>query len=737
MRDLTIKRDNIVWGKCCHKEQQEAIKYLEEGYVLWIDENPKMQGKILGNGISVCNPSVLKELDFRPFVLVLGENPRAQNALLEIGYIEDKDFRITGKVPSLTKKHEDKKITETHGYYSGYQDEEHIPEGQSSVKAVAFYLPQFHTFPENDKWWGKGFTEWTNTSKAKPLYEGHYQPRTPHEDMGYYDLSRIDVLKWQAELAKRHGIYGFCFYYYWFSGHRLMEKPLDILLSHPEIDINYCLCWANENWTRRWDGRDQDVLIAQKYLPDDPERFILDIKKYLLDSRYTRVYGRPVILVYELGKIPNAKDVFLKWKHVARECGIGEISIWGIRVSGNTARSLGLENLVEREVEFPPRDLDQMAGTAIQRKVVKGIEGRMGRGADYAKTVGQILDGQKKALSEKVYRTVMLGWDNTPRCADFSFFSFDNFDLKTYYDWLRACVEETERRFKPEEQFVFINAWNEWGEGTYLEPDQRFGYAAINTTSRALWKQNFWMEMKVRTRIAVQVHVYYTDLVKKIIEHTNWIDEPFDLYISTDNCTKAGVIREELRYSRAAQYHIIVMDNRGRDVMPLLLQMKHCYLKYEYLLHIHTKKSEHLSKAGKEWAEEWREYLYQSVLPNREGVGTIIQRFDTDKKLGILYPSHFKKLRHVREHPESCQKEVTQLLQILHVLDDGRICSIEFPSGNMFWARTKAVKDLFDGNLTYDDFPQEQGQLDGTLMHAVERSWCKVAAFNGYRCEKI
>ena len=162
-------------------------------------------------------------------------------------------------------------------YDSWYEDDGDYSNYCSDVKPIAFYLPQFHTFKENDEWWGKGFTEWTNTRKSRPRFPSHYQPREPHPDIGYYDLSDWRVIARQAELAKRHGIYGFCFYNYWFSGKRLMEKPVDLLLAHPEIDIHFCLCWANENWTRRWDGNDDEVLICQNY-ENDSVQYIADLK---------------------------------------------------------------------------------------------------------------------------------------------------------------------------------------------------------------------------------------------------------------------------------------------------------------------------------------------------------------------------------------------------------------------------------------------------------------------------
>ena len=364
------------------------------------------------------------------------------------------------------------------GYHSIYQPNEILP-GKPAVKVLAFYLPQFHTFPENDLWWGKGFTEWTNTRKSLPRFEKHYQPREPHDDIGYYDLACIDTLEKQVKLAQEHHIYGFCFYYYWFSGHRLMEKPIDFFLENKDIQLPFCLCWANENWTRAWDGLNTEVLIKQDYSINDRKKFILDIKKYLLDERYIRIQGKPVIIVYNPGQIPEVRDVFKSWQEAAKECGIGEVVIWIVRSFNNTIHSLNLEGVVNREIEFPPH-LQSFVISLVEKETDNDGGGHV---FDYAEFVSKVLDG--RSTDSNIYRTVMLGWDNSARRKN-GYTVFDNFDLKIYYDWLRENLKEAENKFEPEEMFTFINAWNEWAEGTYLEPDKKYGYANINTTARAI-----------------------------------------------------------------------------------------------------------------------------------------------------------------------------------------------------------------------------------------------------------
>lgn len=365
-------------------------------------------------------------------------------------------------------------------YISHYEDNVDFSKYKTDIKPIAFYLPQFHTFPENDKWWGKGFTEWTNTRPSLPRFPGHYQPREPHDDFGYYTLDNKETIKKQITLAKQHGIYGFCLYYYWFSGKQLMTKPLDIILENKDLKIPFCLCWANENWSRKWNGKSEDVLIYQKYTKNDPKQFIIDIKKYLKDSRYITIDGKPLILIYNPSEIPDFEQVVASWKETAKKEGIGEIVVWA--KNNIFDDTYNVKTNIDGEFDFAPNCFNlQKCG------ICNNKEGLL---YDYKKIVDILtienIYGDHSPLNP-FYYSVTMGWDNAARRKDIGFTVFSNYSPKAFYDWTRLIMDQTRKRNPKNKRFIFINAWNEWAEGTYLEPDKKYGYTNINTLSRAIF----------------------------------------------------------------------------------------------------------------------------------------------------------------------------------------------------------------------------------------------------------
>ncbi|SEP23922.1 glycoside hydrolase family 99-like domain-containing protein [Nitrosovibrio sp. Nv6] len=352
-------------------------------------------------------------------------------------------------------------------------------EGSMVPKVIAFYLPQFHPIPENDKWWGSGFTEWANVTKALPNFVNHYQPRLP-ADLGYYDLRLPEVMKQQAELARRYGVEGFCFYYYWFDGKRLLDRPIEQMLETGKPDFPFCLCWANENWTRRWDGQDQEVLIDQSHSSGDDEAVVMDLIRYFRDGRYIRIDGRPLILVYRVTLFPNFSETAALWRTICIEQGIGEIYIAMVESMEMVhANKHPKEYGCDAAVEFPPQGLaEQKAPTG---KIIN---------PDFAGSVGDYRDlavryATREAPAYTRFRGVIPGWDNTARRQNNSF-CFERATPGAFQAWLEEMIEQTRMQQYGDERLIFVNAWNEWAEGAYLEPDRRFGHTYLEAVRNAL-----------------------------------------------------------------------------------------------------------------------------------------------------------------------------------------------------------------------------------------------------------
>jgi glycosyltransferase involved in cell wall biosynthesis len=346
-----------------------------------------------------------------------------------------------------------------------------------AAKAIAFYLPQFHPIAENDKWWGKGFTEWTNVSKAVPQFVGHHQPKLPGE-LGFYDLRIIDIMRRQVELAKLYGIHGFCFHYYWFAGRQLLEKPLEQLLANNDIDFPFCICWANENWTRRWDGLDQDVLIGQHYSPEDDHDFIVALEPLLRDPRYIHIDGRPLVVLYRPSILPNAAATLGLWRDHCRRVGIGEIFLAMVQFDVEDPRIYGFD----AAIEFPPHIL-----ASGLRPINDQLQIINPEYAGYVVDYGSVIDRAREhsAPGFDMIRGVFPSWDNEARKPGRGY-TFFNATPKRYREWLDLAIDYARQHPVGGERLVFINAWNEWAEGAYLEPDRRFGYAYLQQTRDAL-----------------------------------------------------------------------------------------------------------------------------------------------------------------------------------------------------------------------------------------------------------
>jgi lipopolysaccharide biosynthesis protein len=339
-----------------------------------------------------------------------------------------------------------------------------------NARLIAFYLPQFHPIPENDAWWGQGFTEWTNVARARPLFRGHYQPHLP-ADLGFYDLRLPETRQAQADLAREYGIHGFCYYHYWFNGKRLLERPFAEVLESGKPDFPFCLCWANENWTRRWDGHDEEILVAQEYGEEDDRKHIHWLVEAFQDERYIRVDGKPLFLVYRANDLPDPVRTASVWKEETRSMGVGEIFLCGVESFAgerDDPRKIGFD----ASVEFQP---DWCHFGPARRRGANEVY-------DYASVLERML--RKQAPEYTRFPCVMPSWDNAARRRNGATILHGS-TPQLYQQWLTSVLRTPEQS-KGAEGIVFLNAWNEWGEGNHLEPCQRWGRAYLEATREAL-----------------------------------------------------------------------------------------------------------------------------------------------------------------------------------------------------------------------------------------------------------
>ena len=349
-------------------------------------------------------------------------------------------------------------------------------------RIIAINLPQFHPFKENDEWWGRGFTEWTNVTKAKPRYEGHYEPHLP-SDTGFYDLRLPESRQLQADLAKEYGIDGFCYYHYWFNGKQLMERPVNEILSSGKPDFPFMLCWANENWARNWDGGFTNVLMKQEYShEDDIEHMRWLCKNVFCDNRYIRISGKPVFAVYRVALFPDFAETVRTWRKIARDEFQMELYLIETMFPGDLSHTKMTEG-VDALMDFQPLGVEV---SGLPKQVVASLnkkEPKVCRPSiyDYSDYVDYCINTD---LPLRCFPCVSPGFDNSPRRVGKTFLSFTEMTPQNYGRWLYDALRRNGEFAEDDENIVFINAWNEWAEGNHIEPDQKWGRAYLEETLR-------------------------------------------------------------------------------------------------------------------------------------------------------------------------------------------------------------------------------------------------------------
>lgn len=599
----------------------------------------------------------------------------------------------------------------------------------STPRFIAYYLPQFHPFEVNNHAWGQGFTEWTNTTKATPQYKGHYQPHLP-ADLGHYDLRVADVMRQQIDIAKSYGVHGFCFHYYWFDGQKVMDLPLNQFLANSDMDQSFCICWANENWTRRWDGMESDVILHQSYSHEKCLEFIHDILPIIQDPRYIRVDGKPLLVIYRPLLIPDLQKVVQSWRDEVVKAGLPGLWLVCAQTFGLVdPRPIGFD----AAVEFPPHKINDRIEDVPPPQ---GVWNRHFQGKTwlYADAVGESLT--RDAQPYPLYRCAFPSWDNEAR-RPAAGYSFAQVSPVQFGEWLATCSSYARETRSASDNFVFVNAWNEWAEGAHLEPDRHFGYAWLEQVARQAEKPCLAEVPELtyavpvtpsatQARVAVVAHIYYEETWPDIAQALQGLSEPFDLIITT-TAEKLTLVSSQVKVHFAhAEIHTV--DNKGRDirpfvaVLPLLLKRQ-----YQAVLKLHSKKSLHRGDG-----DLWRQTLIAQLLPHGPELLAMINSLQEYPSLGLIAPEGnvLNIQRYIGSNHHWVDQLVTELGEDAQWLEQTRPW---FAAGTMFWFKPQAVQSLLHcPSILQDAFEVEKGQIDGTLAHAIERVLGCATLANGY-----
>jgi lipopolysaccharide biosynthesis protein len=575
---------------------------------------------------------------------------------------------------------------------------------------VAFYLPQFHTIPENDEWWGKGFTEWRNVTRALPQFEGHYQPKLPG-DLGFYDLRNVEVMHEQARLAREYGISAFCFYFYWFGGKTLLETPLRNWLNDKTIDLKFCLCWANEKWTRTWDGRGDEILIDQKHSPEDDIAFIEHVAEYMRDPRYLRVDGKPLLIVYRPGQLPEADATAARWRTWCAEAGIGPIELAYVQSFDSVSpRSIGFD----AAIEFPPNASGVSEVASKQTLINPAFSGKVRDWNEMARYFES-----REAPQYVCYPAVNPSWDNQSRRPG-SGLAYVQSSPDGYRRWLNHAI--TRAGVGRQTQLpVFINAWNEWSESATLEPDTRHGYAWLHATRESL-RRHTVVSTPTR-RPCVIVHAWYPDILQDLLDKLQSVCPDCRLIITTSP-ERENEIKQVMSNCRFDNAEVCIFENRGRDILPFLSAASRLRLEGEdIVLKLHTKRSPHLLDG-----DAWREQLVRDLIGGDQYTETL-SMLHGNPDIGVVAPQ--RSLVPLSQNIGANSSAIRRLAGragIERSLED-----VRFIAGSMFWIRLSALAPLLNSNLEISDFENESGQIDGTNAHAVERLIVASAELAGFQ----
>jgi lipopolysaccharide biosynthesis protein len=583
---------------------------------------------------------------------------------------------------------------------------------KKDITTLAFYLPQFHQIPENNMFWGEGFTEWTNVSKGKPRFIGHRQPKIPSSEFGFYDLEYDNqIFIKQIDLADRIGIDGFVFYYYRFGSKEIMKKPLIKILKNKKLDLKYAFCWANENWTKNWDGLNKEILIEQKYETNDIS-IIQDLLPFFQDSRYIKINNKPLFIIYKANQIPNIITKINRWNEILSLYGFDGIEILVV----NNIDLVDNKN-ISGNISFSPTNLDishvKHSGNYIY---------------DYKELIAE---NKKQNQEYNNYLCLIPSWDNSARRKkDATIFVNDTQHL--YCDWLIDSYIKTNLT---QHKLLFINAWNEWAEGAYLEPDLELGFNKANCHTVVNLLRSEHIDQKsskivsfaskpINNKIAYIIHGYYFDILEDILNFISNTKQPYDLYVSLPRDTPTKVYASILCTNPYA--NILHVDNIGRDILPWLqFNSLIDFNQYEAVCKLHTKKTLWNKKSG----DYVRNINFQELISSSSVIDKNIQKLQNNTQLGIIgaktlkfslndwIGSNYNNLKNIYNKDIDIKKHF-------------------FIAGTMFWYKPQSINNILDLKIDNNIFEREPIERDGHVPHAIERLFGIICADNNYSIEE-
>ena len=566
---------------------------------------------------------------------------------------------------------------------------------------------------ENDTGINISFNEWTYINQAKTLFVNHHQPRKPGDTenyLEYYNSSDPQIVLKQIQLAKSHGIYGFGIYYYWFSGKKLFEKTIDLFLENKNINFPFFLIWKNEDYKRNLSEYKNIILIKQNYRNDDIDKFIKDISKYLISQNYIKINRKPLLGINNITNIPDYKNNLLTLRQKAKTFGIGEIFI----LTALNKINYEISQMLDAAYELPPTLYYNY------RKSKKNL------GYYYYSTL--FFDLEKKNKNNIIlFKSNIIEWDNTPE--DCTSIIYNEYSPLKFYNSNKILLEWTNKYLNSTNKFFFINSWNNWLEGSYLEPDQNYGYASINALSKALFNLTYkeeqynLLELTQTSKICVILQLY-EDKFNDIINKINNIPVKFDLVIS--NYCKKQILEEFIvKYSKANVYDIISLETQDNNKFSLLIKIRKKIKHYKYFVHLYLKESKGY------YDNILEKYLYKNLIGSNEIVSQILNDFENNEHLGFIFPEI---LYYNTDLPYSFSRNVrSSINSIIRKISPGYVVGhiFKYPLGNMFWARVDAVYQIFEPKYI-KIFSKVKEKIINENIKISEILWLYLVKINGY-----